>query len=126
MNILEFMLSRVQAPFAPDPGVPGRCAGPARPERVTIVTQPQSAMITCPDCGTTSCRVHSYYERLLGDLPWQSRPVLLRVQVRRFRCDNTYQCSSFSLRQGVRSMRPTRPSCRCRIASSAAGVSGIR
>jgi len=56
------------------------------PERVTIVTQPQSAMVTCPDCGTTSCRVHSYYERLLGDLPWQSRPVLLRVQVRRFRC----------------------------------------
>jgi len=56
------------------------------PERVTIVTQPQSAMATCPNCGTISCRIHSYYERLLGDLPWQGRPALLRVQARRFRC----------------------------------------
>jgi len=56
------------------------------PERVTIVTQPQSATATCPGCGTISRRSHSYYERLLGDLPWQGRPVLLRVQARRFRC----------------------------------------
>ena len=56
------------------------------PERVTIVTQPQAATATCPDCGTISRRIHSYYERLLGDLPWQGRPALLRVQARRFRC----------------------------------------
>ncbi len=56
------------------------------PERVTIVAQPQSATATCPDCGTISRRIHSYYERLLGDLPWQGRPALLRVQARRFRC----------------------------------------
>ena len=56
------------------------------PECITIVTQPQSATATCPDCGTTSCRIHSHYERLLGDLPWQGRPALLRVQARRFRC----------------------------------------
>ncbi len=56
------------------------------PERVTIVTQPQSATAPCPDCGTISCRIHSHYERLLGDLPWQGRPALLRVRARRFRC----------------------------------------
>ena len=28
----------------------------------------------------------SRYERALGDLPWQGRPVTLRVQARRFRC----------------------------------------
>ncbi len=56
------------------------------PERVTIVTQPLSATAACPGCGTISRRVHSYYERLLGDLPWQGRPALLRVQARRFRC----------------------------------------
>ena len=56
------------------------------PERITIVAQPQSATAPCPDCGRTSCRVHGYYERLLGDLPWQGRPALLRVQARRFRC----------------------------------------
>ena len=56
------------------------------PERITIVAQPLSATAICPDCGTTSCRIHSHYERLLGDLPWQGRPALLRVQARRFRC----------------------------------------
>ena len=56
------------------------------PERVTIITRPQSATAACPDCGTLSCRVHSYYERALCDLPWQGRPVRLRVQARRFRC----------------------------------------
>jgi transposase len=56
------------------------------PERVTIVTQPQATTATCPGCGTTSRRIHSHYERLLGDLPWQGRPALLRVQARRFRC----------------------------------------
>ena len=56
------------------------------PERVTIITQPQAATATCPGCGTISRRIHSYYERLLGDLPWQGRPVALLVQARRFRC----------------------------------------
>jgi transposase len=33
-----------------------------------------------------SSHLHSRYERTLGDLPWQGRPVVLRVQARRFRC----------------------------------------
>jgi len=56
------------------------------PERVTILTQPLSATAACPDCGTVSSRLHSRYQRTLGDLPWQGRPVVLRVQARRFRC----------------------------------------
>ena len=56
------------------------------PERVTIVTQPQAATATCPGCGAISRRIHSHYKRLLGDLPWQGRPVTLLVQARRFRC----------------------------------------
>ena len=56
------------------------------PDRVTIVTHPRSVTAACPDYGTMSCRVHGYYERALGDLPWQGRPVLLRVRARRFRC----------------------------------------
>jgi len=80
----------------------------------------------CPDCGRASRAVHSRYRRYPADLPSLGRRVHVGLRARRFYCDNTCQCSSFSLRQGVRSMRPTRPSCRCRIASSAAGVSGIR
>ncbi|WP_448192811.1 transposase family protein [Azospirillum sp. sgz301742] len=30
--------------------------------------------------------MHSRYERRLGDLPWQGRPVILRLHVRRFLC----------------------------------------
>ena len=57
-----------------------------RPDRVTIVAHPRSTTATCPECGTVSQRVHSQHERTLGDLPWQGRPVALRVQARRFRC----------------------------------------
>ena len=56
------------------------------PDHVTILTTPQPATAICPDCGTSSHRIHSRYERTLGDLPWQGRPVRLRVQARRFRC----------------------------------------
>src|SRR4051812_30013767 len=45
-------------------------------------------MAACPDCAALSGRVHSRYDRTLGDLPWQGRPVTLRVRVRRFRCLN--------------------------------------
>lgn len=56
------------------------------PDRITIVTAPHSASAACPGCGTPSSRVHSRYERVLDDLPWQGRPVSLRIRARRFRC----------------------------------------
>jgi len=56
------------------------------PNRVTIVVQPRSPTAACPDCGTSSHSVHSRYERHLGDLPWQGRPVALHIRARRFRC----------------------------------------
>src|SRR5205823_976825 len=39
-----------------------------------------------PRCGTPSGRAHSRYRRTVADLPWQDRPVALRLVVRRFRC----------------------------------------
>ena len=56
------------------------------PDLVTIVTHPRFAAAACPDCLMPSRRVHSRYERVLGDLPWQGRTVRLRVRARRFRC----------------------------------------
>lgn len=41
---------------------------------------------TCPLCGGSSTRAHSFYSRRLADLPWQGRVVELQVRVRRFRC----------------------------------------
>ena len=41
----------------------------------------------CPDCDAPSARVHGAYTRTLADLPWQGLAVVLRLRVRRFRCD---------------------------------------
>jgi transposase len=43
----------------------------------------------CPDCGARSRSLHSHYERLLQDLPWQGFCVRLRLKARRFRCRNS-------------------------------------
>ncbi|WP_043343786.1 ISL3 family transposase [Belnapia moabensis] len=56
------------------------------PELLTIVVAPREPWAACPACGKPSWRVHSRYDRILNDLPWQGQPVRLRVQARRFRC----------------------------------------
>jgi transposase len=56
------------------------------PDHLTIVVTPRAPWAACPACATPSWRVHSRYDRVLRDLPWQGRPVLLRVRARRFHC----------------------------------------
>src|SRR5690349_7360142 len=58
------------------------------PDSLTIVTAPRPMLAFCPVCQRPSHRRHGSYERILTDLPWQGRPVRLRVRVRRFRCAN--------------------------------------
>jgi transposase len=56
------------------------------PDGIVILCRSTSSASVCPVCGKTSARVHSHYQRHLADLPCQGRIVVLRVQVRRFRC----------------------------------------
>jgi transposase len=42
----------------------------------------------CPSCSIPSERVHSHYTRTPADLPWAHCPVQLRLDVRKFFCDN--------------------------------------
>ncbi len=56
------------------------------PDRVTVVARPRLPTAACPDCRAPSSRVHSRYERRLADLPWQGRPVAVRIRARRFLC----------------------------------------
>jgi len=44
------------------------------------------ASASCPHCGKSSTRVHSYYTRRLHDLPICDQPVRLVLHLRRFRC----------------------------------------
>lgn len=53
-----------------------------------ILTTPRQKAAACPTCAEPSNRIHSRYQRTLHDLPWQGRPVMLRVHARRFRCLN--------------------------------------
>ena len=55
-------------------------------DRITIIARSRRPSSSCPGCSMPSSRVHSRYERRLADLPWQGRPVILRLQVRRFLC----------------------------------------
>lgn len=41
----------------------------------------------CPLCNHHSRRVHSSYSRKIADLPRHGTPVVLRVRVRKFFCD---------------------------------------
>lgn len=55
---------------------------------LTILASSAAADAPCPCCGQRSQRVHSRYRRALADLPWADVTVHLRVQVRKFFCDN--------------------------------------
>jgi len=61
----------------------------SNPEQVTILTRFHQQAAPCPTCAEVSGRVHSFRQRTLHDLPWQGRPVMLRVHLRRFRCLNS-------------------------------------
>ena len=58
------------------------------PDHVTIIATARQPTADCPTCCWPSGRVHSRYERRLHDLPWQGRPVILRLRARRFHCPN--------------------------------------
>ena len=42
----------------------------------------------CPKCGVVSQRVHARYTRRVRDLPVQAERVIIRLQARKFLCDN--------------------------------------
>jgi len=55
---------------------------------ITLVAVTTRKRAQCPLCQCWSKRPHSRYVRTIRDLPWAGRPVVIRLQVRRFFCDN--------------------------------------
>jgi transposase len=47
-----------------------------------------AAGCACPKCGVVSRRVHARYARRVHDLPVQGERVIIRLEARKFRCDN--------------------------------------
>src|SRR5581483_7790838 len=66
--------------------------------RLQVSLTAQSA--SCPDCQNDSARVHSRYQRTLKDLPASGLSVHLKLNVRRFFCDNP-ACSRKTFAEAV-------------------------
>lgn len=58
------------------------------PDRIIVLATIRPAPTLCPVCRMPSRRRHGHVERTLADLPWQGRPVRLRVRLRRLACRN--------------------------------------
>jgi transposase len=58
------------------------------PTAMTIPARSIAQTSVCPTCQRESHRVHSSYTRSPADLPVSGRAVCLKLQVRRFRCQN--------------------------------------
>jgi transposase len=56
-------------------------------EIVTVEITSRQGSANCPQCGTNSTRIHSYYQRKLADLPCTVYLLRLVWTVRRFFCD---------------------------------------
>jgi transposase len=57
-------------------------------DAVVIVASCRAEAACCPRCGQESARVHGGYARVVADGVVGGRPVLIVLQVRRFRCRN--------------------------------------
>ena len=57
-------------------------------EIVVLEVSARRPSVPCPGCRQSSSSVHSYYQRIPQDLPWQGVAVKLKVQTRRFFCCN--------------------------------------
>jgi transposase len=57
-------------------------------DHILLVVHSIQAPVRCPKCERISSHLHSRYERLLADLPWEGVAVQLKLQTRRFFCDN--------------------------------------
>lgn len=55
---------------------------------ITVLVSSTLPNARCPRCSQLSQRVHSRYQRVLADLPWQGLPVRVCWQSRKFFCDN--------------------------------------
>ena len=62
------------------------CGHQLTPECLTIGLIATGSVGTCPQCHSASTRVHSFYQRTLGDVPISGRRVRFLVRLRKFFC----------------------------------------
>src|SRR5262249_26596113 len=80
-------LAMTRPTILPDPDRLQLTCLSADADTITLTVCTTGPIASCPLCGTPSARIHSRYQRSLTDLPWQGIPVCVRLQVRRFVCE---------------------------------------
>jgi transposase len=58
-------------------------------DAIALVVTTSRPQVPCPECQQLSARVHSRYQRGITDLPWGEITVRLKLQTRKFFCDNS-------------------------------------
>lgn len=56
-------------------------------EAIVVRAATRDGAVECPGCATPTTRLHAYHQRTPADMPLGGRRVLLRVRMRRMRCD---------------------------------------
>jgi len=74
---------------------------------ITLVAATTRKRASCPLCRRWSKRAHSHYGRTIRDLPWAGYPVVIRLRVRRFFCDNP-RCERRIFAERVPDLAPVR------------------
>ena len=72
-------------------------------DAVMIVASCRTELACCPRCGQESARVHGGYARMVADGAAGGRPVLIVLQVRRFRCRNP-ECPAVTFAEQARGL----------------------
>jgi transposase len=75
-----------QRTLVPDAGEVQLDCAKADGGRFVLVLRSTEERSCCPRCHRSSDRVHSHYQRVLADLPWEGVPVRIQLHVRRFFC----------------------------------------
>jgi transposase len=55
-------------------------------EEIIITIEKDVKCSTCPHCGQPTFSIHQSHWRMIHDLPWNKKPVLLRMNRRQFKC----------------------------------------
>ncbi|MEH1769506.1 ISL3 family transposase [Nostoc sp.] len=55
-------------------------------EEIIITIEKGVNYSTCPSCGKTTHSIHQNHWRMIHDLPWNKKPVLLKINRRQFKC----------------------------------------
>jgi transposase len=101
-------------------------------QQLTLSLHTTTPATICPTCQQSTTRIHSRYQRTLADTAWGTCPLVLRLTIRRFRCDNP-ECSCTAFTERVPHVAPVaarRTTRLCReqgkIAHALGGAAGAR